>query len=844
MDANGQRFWMLADKSDWDIIDPVIEYDNTSRSLKLSSQRATPFNQERNAIELALAESHLQKIPATLDEEGTLAFWDDAEKAVIIDNSLGARKKIFVPAIDRVPTDICMGFDGVLYIAIDGKVLMHDQKWRWSTVILSEMGFSAWRLSAIAEGGVWVLDREHAKLAKVQGMPLVTAPGPYADDIFRPCEENPNPPRLTVINSLEFSTLEQPVAIATNDSCESNNSELIVLCWNETGSASVRSVTKRKLSIAKALQGVVYPYSIDWLDVNKFAVLLANVTEASVFSVDNRSNELFAVGDFYPLRNHDATPFIHHVNSQPYYTSSKEKAGHIITTVKRLNPISLPSFSRTGGAENGKTLDSGNAQTTWHRLYLEAIIPKQCSLEVELAVVDELLGEEGIIWHKHHFGKSIGFDNSELKNHELPPQGVWLTYPSELPHHQGLLDCPTVENQSGLFTVLIQRSGLQVRSLSGRYLKVRVTLHGNGRQTPELIALRAYGSRFSYVDNYFPEFYRENLFGPDADLPGSTTPSDFLERSLLNMEGLFTQIQDRIENSELLTQPQSVPQESLDWLASWIGLTLDPVMPEERKRGFIEIASRLYRWHGTLKGLKAAIEVSSGGQISAGNIIVLEDYRLRRTVATILGADLAIKDDPLIVGTVESGNSYVGDTLFLGNELEKEFLALFNIKKGLSEIESDAIDLLFERLAYRVTVLVHADLQREELGLLKRIVEMETPAHVEARVVKATRPFLVGMASLVGVDTYLDRARNRNPVRVNESYIGLSDYIHTSAKFDSPYGVTHLYGDSEALKKPIAKISANDGNDVEYGESFMLNSNGSRAFGNRSLVRRIWEYLQ
>jgi len=54
-----------------------------------------------------------------------------------------------------------------------------------------------------------------------------------------------------------------------------------------------------------------------------------------------------------------------------------------------------------------------------------------------------------------------------------------------------------------------------------------------------------------------------------------------------------------------------------------------------------------------------------------------------------------------------------------------------------------------------VTVLVNRDLSQETLGLVRRIVKLETPAHVLTSVKQATNSFLAGLSSLIGVDTYL-----------------------------------------------------------------------------------------
>ena len=417
------------------------------------------------------------------------------------------------------------------------------------------------------------------------------------------------------------------------------------------------------------------------------------------------------------------------------------------------------------------------------------------------------------------------------------PVAVWEAMPSEIPHHPGLLPCETEPGRAGLFSVLIQRPCRRVRALTGRRLHVRVELFGNGRSTPEIFAIRAYGTRFSYVQEYLPHFYHETTFAPSADDKGDATAADFLERYVDNIEGILTSLEDRIAASYLLTHPLTAPAESLEWLGSWIGFEFEAALSEKSRRQSLLSASALYRYHGTRRGLKLALEIATEGGLSGGEIVVLEDFRLRRTFATIIGADLDDADDPLTAGATVSGNSYVGDTLFLGDERRKEFLALFAADLPVDASEKAAIDAFFDRLAHRVTILVHEDLQLQDFGLIRRVAEREAPAHVEVRIFSASYPLLVGMASLVGVDTYLAKELSPEPVRIGASQVGRRDFVQGPAALDPRqagmgYGLPH--------NSPIPPVAHAPDVTAGYGTSFTLDAGGSRAFERRHLLEYNW----
>ena len=212
---------------------------------------------------------------------------------------------------------------------------------------------------------------------------------------------------------------------------------------------------------------------------------------------------------------------------------------------------------------------------------------------------------------------------------------------------QALLGETPVSNRTGLFMALVQRTNRAVRNLTGRFLAVRVELYGDRRSTPEIAALRAWASRYSYVSNYLPEIYREQKFGVAADATGPSSRRDFYERFVNIFEAQLTRIEDRVANSYLLTRPEATPDDALDWLGGWIRLC-PTGYPQDRRRARLQSASYLHRQRGTVAGVTLALDIATNGMCTRGAVIVIEDFRLRHIFATILGADLAIQNDPLL----------------------------------------------------------------------------------------------------------------------------------------------------------------------------------------------------
>lgn len=788
MDPNGLRFWILASPQDWQTHEEEpAEVDAKSGRLRLPSARGQlPAPQPR-----ANALARLDLVPGALDPFETHAFLDPGDRTIKVAGALRTPLTLYTLDADEVVSDMALGHDGVLYLALESGVRLVDLRGRWQSVSVALEDFVPWRLAPEPGGGVWVLERASGRVARVQGLPRTAT-------VFRErshrvpqalAGDDPDPPRMSLVEGARRAEGESVAAIAT-----SPDGQVALLTWldDESDDARIHLLDRQRAlwQPAAVLLGACSPYALAWLDERTLAVLdMAFAREALAYTLpaNNKSEDslprLWPSGDHYPLRDHDGAPFLKGPSLPPHYGLALSADASSQPGTAPLHRLSLPHFALSSETQNARTLDGGEPRTLWHRLYIEASIPEGCGVRIWLAATQEDSPPHATSsdWHEHRFGRQF------LHSPDGVPVGAWLAMPSEVAGQPGLLGYAAQPDHTGLFTALVQRAGRRVRRLEGRYLHVRCRLEGDGRTTPEVAAVRAWASRFSYVEKYLPELYHEELFGPEGDARGAATGRDFLDRFVALFEGILTPLEERIAFADLLMDARTAPADALAWLASWIGLAYDPAYPEERRRNLLAAAPRLFQARGTLRGLELALDVATGGDVTRGALVVVEEFRLRRTLSTILGADLASEEDPLLQGIVASGNSIVGDTLFLGDEAQerrREFLALFAADLKQKQREEQAINAFLDRLANRVAVLIHRTMDAADRALVQRIVDAETPAHVQARVLPASQPFMVGMASLVGVDTFVASPRPLEPVTLNRSRLGERDRLLRPAALD------------------------------------------------------------
>jgi phage tail-like protein len=92
-----------------------------------------------------------------------------------------------------------------------------------------------------------------------------------------------------------------------------------------------------------------------------------------------------------------------------------------------------------------------------------------------------------------------------------------------------------------------------------------------------------------------------------TSLTARPDPNAFLGRFLRIFEAIWEPLEQRQDYLQLYFDPRTCPPIFLDWLASWLNISLPPRLPLRRKRRFLSEAMDLYRLRGTREGLSRVI---------------------------------------------------------------------------------------------------------------------------------------------------------------------------------------------------------------------------------------------
>ena len=317
-------------------------------------------------------------------------------------------------------------------------------------------------------------------------------------------------------------------------------------------------------------------------------------------------------------------------------------------------------------------------------------------------------GREGCQWHRlaFTFAQSIPIGTRFT---------VW-TYTSDQERSADELDnLLPHEWQTGQTNV----ADCLVLSPPGRWLWLKIDFQGDGVETPMLQSLKVFYPRETYLQ------YQAD---PDS--------KDFLERFLSIFETIAQGTDDKIDHIAQYFDPDGVSEDFLPWLMAWVKLMTEADWPIATKRRLLRHAPELYRWRGTPRGLKRILQLAFGLEVQ-----ILEQFRLRRWVflneQSTLGSGVQLWGSGVMNRLQLDSGLALGDGRLIGSQ--EPLLDPFNI------------------YAHKFSVFVPAALSRSELKerQIRKVIELEKPAHTQFSLCKVEARFRVGVQSRVGFDTLL-----------------------------------------------------------------------------------------
>ena len=210
-----------------------------------------------------------------------------------------------------------------------------------------------------------------------------------------------------------------------------------------------------------------------------------------------------------------------------------------------------------------EAIDSGRPQCSWHRVRVDADVPRGTGVSVAVATSDVAIP---------------------------PAQGdaaadpAWQDFDPGIPHPGDWQEAP-----AGSLDFLIDQP-------PGRYLFVRVRLTGHGASTPVVRRVRLDFPRATSFD-HLPAIYHR---APEAE--------DFGERFVSLFDASIEELDSAIERHPALLDVDGVPDEVLPWLGAFLDLAAEPWWGADRHRRLLRAAPDLYRRRGTPRGLADAVE--------------------------------------------------------------------------------------------------------------------------------------------------------------------------------------------------------------------------------------------
>ncbi len=441
-----------------------------------------------------------------------------------------------------------------------------------------------------------------------------------------------------------------------------------------------------------------------------------------VLTVDKRGDA--APHSFLTARNYDGRGIARTPDNRIVF---RTKGGyrHAVVARVRYKPL---------GQCTTFALDSGVFRTVWGRIFIDACIPEGAMIRVHCHGADDL--PENI----EPLARTLphGCGPEDIVHGELSPP---MPPRSKIPvpgkgQVTGTLYRRTTGNEGG-FTGRETDTAFAVYEAPvaaepGRYLWVTLELSGGTRCTPRVKSIRVEHPSHDLLER-LPKIYSHDR-----------TSADFLRRYLAMFEGEIADLSVRAKGRHALLDPSSAPGEILSWLADFVGLVMDARWPEAVQRKAIAEAPRLFRFRGTVKGLKAFLGIYLGREP-----LIIEHFRVRGKGGAIVGPNAPPESRPLVGAGFRVGGAV-----------------------GPPETVPLEYDDGFDTHAHRFSVVLPVEVTDEEMSVVREILERHRPAHTLYEICTVDAGMRVGIGLYLGFTSMVGTGAGFGKIQVGASLLG------------------------------------------------------------------------
>jgi phage tail-like protein len=93
----------------------------------------------------------------------------------------------------------------------------------------------------------------------------------------------------------------------------------------------------------------------------------------------------------------------------------------------------------------------------------------------------------------------------------------------------------------------------------------------------------------------------------------------FVQRFTAGLDEVWAPVLSTLDCLDAYVDPQLTPEDFLGWLSGWVGAVVDETTPLALRRDAVAHAAALHRSRGTPGGLRALIELLTGGYVEVAD---------------------------------------------------------------------------------------------------------------------------------------------------------------------------------------------------------------------------------